>query len=494
MRTINQTPGTENQIVWLIRINMDDGTYVYFADSQIVIEGVTFSGKIISYGSMSDFGSDTDVLLGGGIGAMDHFNFAIGRYSVYDDGVNSLQSFFNDWYPATGKPVLTSKEIDLGIVWNTGSATLANVTWLKNYRVSDYSYNTGNAFINCIEPDELSGVQVPRYKTQNKIDNGISYTTETETEKIGLTIPVLYGDFTSLQLEYERHNLAPTIQFNSNNDFKICSHICHTVDAANKLYMYVDKVKTMMGLAATSPTNTNTRAGHRILLNSRGSIVTGDIKIIPRAYLPFPYGGTDLDKAIDKDADTYGVIPVNTTAGFKFGTDFNLSELGEFSGVLDENILKVLWDSYGGNVNFQIKYYHPQMGVNSGYSSLVLSASRSGIGYTENYEFGEGNYDYVSNPKKFGNYPGWDPQELQVIHFDILNLSTSTGEMRIKHLYFELNNLSIYFTPRTVSALRETGGRMYEGQSRIKAILKDYLTENKIFANVKGYIYDNWIA
>lgn len=492
MRTLAMSAGQENQIVWVIRINMDDGTYVYFADSAITLSGITFSGSIISYGSMSEFGSDTDVLLGGGIGSMDHFSFALSRYTVYNDGVNTLQSFFNDWYPATGKPVLTSKEIDLGLTWNTAT-NINQVTWLKNYRVSDYSYNTGNAFINCIEPDELSGVQIPRYKTQNKTDNGISYTTETETEKIGLTIPVLYGDFASLNLEYEKYRLAPTIQFNSNNDFKICSHICHTVDAANKLYMYVDKVETMMGLAATSPTNINTRAGHRILLNSRGSIITGDIKIIPRAYLPFPYGGTDLDKAIDKDANTYGVINVNTTAAFKFGTDFTLSELGEFSGVLNENILKVLWDSNGGNVNFQIKYYHPQMGVNSGYSSLVLSASRNGTGFTENYEFGEGNYNYALNPKKFGDYPGWDPQELQVIHFDILNLATSTGTMRIKHLYFQLDNLSIYFTPQVVSAMRESGGRKYPGQSSIKSVLKDYLSENKIFAYAKGYIYDNWI-
>ena len=491
MLTMNMTVGAEKDIIWVYKIDMDT-SFLYFSTEwdKITLDAVDFDGKVILKDSISTMeeGIVGDGINGGNISIVSNHSFSIARYNTYTGTAN----FFNDFYPQTSKPLLTAKDVHVGICWR-GATTLAEITWIKKYKIQEVKtyYNKIDCF--CVEEDELSATQLPPYVIQNKFDNGISYFSTLPDDRTGQIIPIVYGDFSSLDLAYENYSVVPTVPL-IGNDYLIASHICHTVDASNQVYMYKNKVETLMEISAGSPTNANSRAGHRLTMTSRGEKLTGKIKIIPRGYLGTPYGGTDLANAIDKSSTSYATISPNTIAAFKFGTDFSRNELGEFSGILGENILKVLWDANGGSVDLQIKYYHPQMGSNSGYSSLVLSATRSGTGYTENYEFGQGNYDYGSNPKKFTDTAEWDEEELQVLHFDILNLVTSAGSMRVKHLYFDLQNLSVYFTPKGASLLRDnaSGGRgTPEQMARQK--LRNYIDENEIYASVKGYIYDGWI-
>ena len=461
MITTSMTQGYDNDLILVAKINLDS-EIMYFSDCEdkITLSGIDFDGKVILNNSISEATKDIDVINGGTIGQVGNLDLALARYTSYNNGTTTFNNFFNDFYPATSKPLLTSKTVDIGVVWSGATAT-SEITWMYQFYIEDYSWDDHALYLSCIEYDELVAKQLPYYVIQNENDNGVGYFATASESDLGQVLPLLYGDFAYLNLDYEDYRLAPTIRSGVGHTYKASSHICKEVDSGDKLYLYVDKVKTMMQLSVTSPTNTNTRAGHSILLTARKAKITGEIKIIPRAYLESPYGGTDLNNCIDKDASTYGTIGVNTTSAFKFGTDFSRNELGEFSGITAENSFVVMWDANGGNVDFQIKYYHPQMGVNSGYSSRIASASRSGTNYTEIYSFGDGNYDYGSNPKKWADTAEWDESELQVLHFDVLNQATSTGSMRVKHLYFHLQNIAAFFAPEVSGRRsgRNTGGQ-----------------------------------
>ena len=89
----------------------------------------------------------------------------------------------------------------------------------------------------------------------------------------------------------------------------------------------------------------------------------------------------------------------------------------------------------------------------------------------------------------FSDTPEWDESELQVLHFDVLNLATRTGTMRIKHLYFHLQNLAVYFSPDIgIRRTRNPGGERGFPQTEYISLIKDYIKADQIFANVKGYM------
>lgn len=490
MRTINQTIGFDKDIIWIVRINMD-GSYLYFstATDKITLSGIDFDGKVLLKDSISSIEKSLDVTQGGTIGTVGNFSFAIARYNLYTGASN----FFNDFYPATSKPLLTSKTVDFGICW-VGATTLAEITWLPtSHYIEDYYYEDNAIHLTCIEYDELTATELPYYTIQNEFDNGISYYTSAPDESYGKPIPLVYGDFASLDLDYENYRIAPMIRVSKGNIWKASSHICHTIDASTSfIYQYEDKPETMMVLTSDSPSFTNTRAGHSINMAQRGAALIGMIKFIPRGYLGAPYNGTNLDYVIDKSIDTYGTITPGQTAAFQIGLDLTTNELGEFTGVNADCALVVKWDASGGNVDSQVKYYHPQMGSNSGYSSWVASQSSSGVDNTINYYFGQGNYDYGANPKKWENTTQWKEDELQVLHFDILNLGTSVGTMRIKHIYFLFGNLNIYQIKRKPTQMRLTHGRSL-AVTQTKPEVFDSLSKDKIFAYTKGYMFDHWI-
>ena len=482
MRTINQTPGTENQIVWLIRINMDDGTYVYFADSPITLSGVTFSGSIISYGSMSDFGSDTDVLLGGGLGSMDHFNFAISRYTVYNDGTNTLQAFFNDWYPATGKPVLTSKEVDLGIVWNTGSATLSNVTWLKNYRVSDYSYNTGNAFINCIEPDELSGVQVPRHKLQDENDNGISYYPEITEETKGLIIPVIYGDgLTSYSMFYNSGSPFPTIQIGELKKYIVSSHICYNVSGSYvyTIAKFINSVKRFSLLYNGGATTSNTRSG--VLLSFNPTVGDDLLQII---YIKPNHlsGGTDANYAIDDSDTTYMLLDASNSASWRMESEIPESEFGQFINdafINDRLKITIEWQAVTGSSSVDVDFYDLLGNTFSG----IKTESSSG-GWTE-------------TTFAFGSFiPSGQVISIEFLDQLTLLITNGANQIRIRNIYFTYTDLIVCRIQKNYRRENVSNRDLRTGDRNTvyyKTQVGFEVAESPICLAIKGYGYDNWI-
>jgi hypothetical protein len=245
-----------------------------------------------------------------------------------------------------------------------------------------------------------------------------------------------------------------------------------------------------MELSASSPTAINTRMGHSIDLIGESQKVNGIVKIIPRGYIS---GGTNYQNAIDKEGGTYATLAPGETIKFALGLQMSESTLGMFDGVLQHSIFNVLWDAAGGNVNYQVKYWHTEKG---GYSSLVASGSSASTGQEVNYYFGQGNYNYGSNPQKRDDTAHWTAGELSVLEFHILNLGTSTGTMNLKHLFFELSDLTKY----DVSLIKVKKTYIYgTGETRTYTAYEkrkeptELVNETNIYSYVKGYIYDSWI-
>jgi hypothetical protein len=169
----------------------------------------------------------------------------------------------------------------------------------------------------------------------------------------------------------------------------------------------------------------------------------------------------------------------------------NLSEeeFGRATGTLEDMAMIIEWDANGGNVNFQVKYYHTGLGVNSGYSSLVASGNSSLTGQTIIYTFGQGNYNYGSNPKKINDTADWSMGELELLEFHILNLNTSAGTMRIKNIYFKFLNQAVYNIEKSsIPITRQTGERSVKIR---KPSIIDLLSTSSVFAKLKGQIIDS---
>lgn len=484
MLTMNQTPDIDGKVIWIIRVNLDADGYLYFADTddKISLSGVDFDGKVVFKDSISDIEKLVDVSQGGSIGQVGNFGFALARYTSY----TGISNFINDLYPATSKPLLTSKTVDVGICWD-GATLTSQITWLSQFYIEDYSFQTNRMDAFCIEYDELAGRDLPPFVIQDSFDDGISYYTSAPDESKGQAIPIIYGDFTTLNLEYEDFNLVPTVALSKGNSYKAACHICNTVQANSYLYEYLDPVETVMQLSVASPTAVNTRAGHSITLAARKEKILGRLKVIPRGYVS---GGSDYENAIDDDSSTYATLAPNNTMKWTLNAKLSDAQFGLFNGVRADTAFIVLWDANGGSVDFQIKYWHLELGV---YSSLVASATRSGTGYTETYAFGDGNYDYGSNPAKRDDVAHWTPNELEALELHILNLVTSAGSMRIKHIYFDFNNLTKYELSKLgITSLRDTasGSRNPRLAKRPEPI--NYI-ESNVYAYVKGMMFESWV-
>lgn len=493
MITLNQTPGNDKDAIMVLRIDLD-GEYMYFSDTfdKITLDGVDFDGKVILYDSVSEIESGVDISLGGGIGQVGNFSFAIARYTSYTNGVTTFEDFFNDFYPVAGKPLLTSKSVSVGIIW-AGATTLAQITWPNDYYIEDVPVRDNAIYLSCIEFAELDGKQLPYYVVQKDNDNGISYYPNLPQENYSQPIPVVYGAFNSLNPTYSVFGLAPAVKVSRAKIYKASSHINYASNGA-KLYKYIEPVKNILELTSAGGTYANDRSGYQVNLSaSRTSRIDGLFKFQPLGLIS---GGNDVDYAIDEDSATYATIAPNDIMKWQMGADLSESDVGQNTGIEEDAVLIIEWDTAGGSVDFEIKYYHPNMGVNSGYSSLVASGTRNGTGFTDTYGFGQGNYNYGSNPKKYDDTAAWSWEELKVLEFHIINKNTSVGIMRIKNIYFQFDNLRMYeIENRGTFSWRDRpiGERGYP-ESKVKIPIFDSMSSNPIFVNMQGYTYDTWVS
>ena len=513
MLTMNQTPGTDSTAIWIVRINLDADGYLYFADTEdkITLSGVDFDGKVIFKDSLSEIEKLVDASLGGSIGQVGNFGFALSRYTGY----TGIANFMNDLYPATSKPLLTSKTVDVGICWD-GATLTSQITWLQQFYVEDYSFVTNRMDAFCIEYDELSGKDLPPFVIQDSFDDGISYFTNAPDESKGQPIPIVYGDFTDVDLRYTKYQLVPTVRIDKrDSSFLVSSHILNATNLVSALYRYLENAGTVMTLLGASSSLTNTRAGHRINLDSNGSLIYGNLDLQPKIYTnyfnpdgdswDYTEGGTNKEYSFDGDSATYCELAPDREYAVKLGTNLSQSELGVLGGwgSNEEIELYIQYDTTDQAYPV-VKYYHPTMGVNSGYSPLKAEPGAvTGTGLSINYYIGNGegiNVTWSSDPKKHEDGVPWTIDELQVLQFHIQNKATSTGSLRIKNIVLRFYKIAVTGTdnkiiisgadPLTQIIRSRTN---YAQRAGLQPIKFTGVIDTNMFALVKGLMYEGWI-
>lgn len=521
MLTMNQTVGKDKDAIWVVRINLDAGGYLYFADvnDKVTLSSIDFDGKVIFKDSLSEIEKLVDVTQGGSIGQVGNFGFAVARHTSY----TGVSNFFNDFYPATSKPLLTSKTIEVGIVWS-GATLTSQITWFAQYYIEDYSFQTNRMDAFCIEYDELSGRELPPFVVQKEFDDGISYYSEAPDESYGSTIPIVYGDFSTVNLEYSQFNLAPTLRVHKrDNKYLASCHILHTKYLINSLFRYLQGAETVMWLFGTTTSAGNTRAGHYIQLDSNGSYIYGQLYLQPKVYTDYynpdgdswtyTEGGTNKEYAFDDDSTTYCELAPNREFAVKLGSNLTESELGILSTYnyptnQDYIQMVVLYDTTDA-ANPIVKYYHPTMGVNSGYSPLSADpGSVNGTGLKIEYNFANGSgiendtagdnipTNWDADPKKHSPGVPWTIDELQQLQFHVQNKNTSTGNLRIKNIYFIFQYIAVSGTKNIIFVptglldqyIAAKTGKYRTGQESFKGELN-----TNIFAYAKGMMFDYWV-
>jgi len=500
MLTMNMTPEEDRELVLIVRINLDT-EYMYFSDTvdQITLSGTAFDGKIISKDSISEATKDVDVTSGGTMGQVGNWKLSLARYTTYTGPITTFNDFFNDFAPATSKPLLTSKTVDVGVVWG-GAVDLAEITWLYQFYIETYDWTTSQLNLGCIEYDELVATQLPYYVIQDEIDNGISYFTNAPEESYGQTIPIIYGEFYTENLEYSDYLVSPTIRTHkTDNNFIMSSHICFLVDSTY-LFKYLDGAKTLMRLNGATYSATNARRGYIISLSTNGSVIYGDLFLQFGASINGGLFTGITDECMDKDSTTYSVVTAGTRIGLKLISTLNDSDLGMIPFTWDKVVFRPRFRSVSGTVTGNMQWYNPYINnndVNKLSETAVGNFAAFSITTTETLEaFGFG-IDFASQR--------WSIEDLQNIYCCLTNMD---GNLRLINAHLEITDIEVYDqTAITLGMAWESFDRRYLDaavpQTTARSIMANYGAEisrknfNKInsamYAKVKGYMYDNWI-
>lgn len=264
MRSIAATIGMDKNVVWIIKISLDSSTiYLKDAGTNLTLEGTTFDSYVIQKDSIDEVFSGIDIENGGSIQQVSNFAFRV----VKNNNCTGLSNFIEDLYPATSKPYIVSRKVELGMCWNDAT-TLSQINWLYEYYVQGYSVEADTILLNCEEKDELSTIELPYYAIQDDTDDGISYFASAAEDSYGQPIPILYGSPCiggSGLVPTKR--LLPLLNIDEAKLFFIvASHACHAVcsDGGDYINSYKEKVKAYLGFYCANQTTSNLVSGTQI--------------------------------------------------------------------------------------------------------------------------------------------------------------------------------------------------------------------------------------
>ena len=338
MLTMAMTPGSESSIIWIIRIDMD-GSYMYFSTEydKLTLDGIDFDGKVIDYPGDMEEGVVGNAVDGGNIGIVSNFTFSIKRYTDY----SGASSFINDFYPATSKPLLTAKTVDVGITWR-GATTLSQITWLKQYYIQDPKFLRNKIECFCVEFDELAGKLIPYYTVQKDKDDGVSYWSNMPQQNSNMVIPIIYGDFSAYDEDYCDFQLAPTVQLNSNNKYKICSHIVNTLNS--KTYKWIDGAQSFLSISTSGGSYNNLRSGANVDFNIPiYNRFNASLKFHPQGI---DAGATaDIINCLDTDSTNYTAIAYNNSITLRTNASLSEDTIGTNDSLAANCKLVVTWKS-----------------------------------------------------------------------------------------------------------------------------------------------------
>jgi hypothetical protein len=347
MRTLNQTPGNDNEIVWIYILEMDSGTKKY-ASEDITLSGNAYDGSVISRNSIKAISKMVNISQGGGLGSIGNSQFSIPR-----DNTDSLtQDFINSFFPSTGEELITSRYFTIGIVWS-GATYETEITYLQSF----YIENQGSSYYlmdyPLAETAELDTIQLPPYKIQKDDDDGISYFPKATDDVLGQAMYIYYGDYSLYTSYIERRTnqmkgYAEAVSIDDTNAiFNVCCHECKSIwdnDTNNNMNMlkYISGIEYYMIISYSDTSSgatsyTNNFFGHTItmLANAYVGELLGDLVFQLKEFYPNQVVNTNVDNIVDADETNYtaigssaGATLLGNRVGLKPNATTNNSEVG----------------------------------------------------------------------------------------------------------------------------------------------------------------------
>jgi len=184
MITIKGTKGNDKDLIIFVELYTDAETF-YFSSLPVSISGKTFI-QAISKGSLTSIEKNFNISCGGNIGTVSSFDLAIARYN------NELDVI--DIAPSTIGIQLENRLVRVGFSW-VGITDYANINWINDFIIVDYSYNSDTIIISCIDIVEEKYTELPKFTIQKDLDDGFSYFPKAPENILGQTIPIVYGVF-----------------------------------------------------------------------------------------------------------------------------------------------------------------------------------------------------------------------------------------------------------------------------------------------------------
>ena len=450
MITYAQTAGDDNAIIWIIEV--DTATPIYlcsgFNTASVTLstgsESRVYENKL-QKGSLNFYAQSIPAENGGGIGSRNGFTFVIAAYGGYDK---------NDFYPATSGADVLMQPCRIGWIWS-GATLTSEITWIVEGEVENFEIRPDGVYLDVTESNFLEFVQLPPYTVQKDTDDKISYYPQAPKDSLGLPIPIVYGQFNKLTLEYGKHRLTPAILVNPSRMLYLAS--CHKFDytyydleTRNSAFIYATGFDSYLELIPSTSTNNNNINGHSIevLPSTRSSSQYVRGKLIAWLKAPGEKSDiTDLDNLINEETPTNFALADTKQIQFIFTGDA-IEELGALSPASADVKLQVTYQSSsnGSQRTLEVKYYNPIKAGGAGYSTVVTTDSTSlggGSYKTVNYEFGND-----TSAKSNTNLP-WDFKELLQLGFTLKNISGATGgstsgDINIQSACLVISNISVY--------------------------------------------------
>lgn len=491
MLTLNDTPLNDNQARFVVKIESDTPIYLSNYLDGITLSSVLYDGAPLVKNSLQDNGKSIDISNGGGIGNIQAFQLQIARYQTN----TALNDFFNDLFPATGKQYLIARPISIGFCWE-GATTAGEITWFFYGYIDEYSYNADTITLLCLEYAELENIELPPYKLQRENDNGISYFPDAPEDNIGLSLPIIYGDFTLKSGEGTTKNiispLCPTLLVDETKIKGIvASHECNT---SADTYQYIDSLGVKQAIdgfditaapAQISVKNNNyAGTGYTLLDGDDGSIIGGIIIYPSQKGVLSPVGDFTFDKL-------NGLDPYKLDAGdiisFKFGISEDYSINGAFNAQTQVQ-LKIDFTNTvnppGASNNIKVLTYSDGVLIDTLNDKVTLSETKT-IDFTAIFTI-----------------TSWDWKKVSGLEFKITNLYSTPGEyiwvdkIYLYNYYYSIKGsyLKKYLEEYTVP-LYFLGIPFFK-ESRWRRIFNTQTVNDfrgVILAAVKGMQYGRWI-
>ncbi len=293
---------TDNKAIFVFQFITPFGEY-WISDTEIPLVS-TVDYQTLQFGGQSPLQTKVpSVMNGGTIEYSANFELTI----IDSPDSTFADSFYNSFYPNTPNVLLHSK-VAVYITWE-GVTSSNDFVRLFSGKIVEYSYSD-SIYLTIERTVEFINSKLPLYKTQKKIDNGISYTDVVDEDKLDITIPIVYGDYRhSLAVEDPQisgsafdlkpatagsiplHAAIPIVTLS--NDFSkviVASHSTHVDSTSTKLLHWDDYISHYFDVYVMNPYTgaKNTSSVHTISGTMFNSVKTrdqllfvGDIKYIP---------------------------------------------------------------------------------------------------------------------------------------------------------------------------------------------------------------------